>query len=250
LVYDVPMNAYACPGWSFYQHAADPRKDAGVQRNLSRSDAPYWAATEWLLQGTEDTAAWRQALANTLADPRCRYSASSTGRASAPASRSCTPSPNWSAPVPAAAIEPGCKNNKDHETSATRNRCLLGMAQPCRGQRRGGIGPRFSDPPARGSALGVLVLAGREYHQGRGHGGSRGHGAVGLGGALWMWGGGVGEGVKGPVKFLDAQWWELMRHTVQEADRLGVKINLTRAAVVATVAGRGSSRNTACAAWN
>jgi hypothetical protein len=50
---------------------------------------------------------------------------------------------------------------------------------------------------------------------------------VGLGGALWMWGGGVGEGVKGPVKFLGPQWWDLMRHTVQEADRLGLKINLT-----------------------
>ncbi|MCX6927647.1 MAG: glycosyl hydrolase [Verrucomicrobia bacterium] len=50
---------------------------------------------------------------------------------------------------------------------------------------------------------------------------------VGLGGALWMWGGGVGEGVKGPVKFLDPQWWDLMRHTVREADRLGLKINLT-----------------------
>ena len=50
---------------------------------------------------------------------------------------------------------------------------------------------------------------------------------VGLGGALWMWGGGVGEGVKGPVKFLSPQWWELMRHTVREADRLGLNINLT-----------------------
>ena len=50
---------------------------------------------------------------------------------------------------------------------------------------------------------------------------------AGLGGALWMWGGGVGQGVKGPVKLLSPQWWELMRHTVQEADRLGLKINLT-----------------------
>ena len=73
LTYDVPMNSYACPGWSCYQHAADPRTDAGVQRNVARSDAPYWAATEWLLQGTQDTTAWRQALANTLSDPRCRY---------------------------------------------------------------------------------------------------------------------------------------------------------------------------------
>jgi hypothetical protein len=73
LMYDVPVNPFACPGWSFYQHAADPREDGGVQRNLARSEAPYWAAAEWLLQGTQDTAVWRQALANTLADPRCRY---------------------------------------------------------------------------------------------------------------------------------------------------------------------------------
>ena len=73
LIYDAPMNPDACPAWSFYQHAADPRKDAGVQRNLARSDAPYWAATEWLLPGTQDRAVWRQALAHTLGDPRCRY---------------------------------------------------------------------------------------------------------------------------------------------------------------------------------
>lgn len=73
LIYDVPLNPYACPGWSFYHHAADPRQDTGVQRNIARTDAPYWAATEWLLQGTRDTAAWRTALANTLSDPRCRY---------------------------------------------------------------------------------------------------------------------------------------------------------------------------------
>ena len=73
LIYDVPVNRYSCPGWSFYQHAADPRKDAGVQRNLAKSDAPYWAATEWLFQGKQETAAWRNALANTLSDPRCRY---------------------------------------------------------------------------------------------------------------------------------------------------------------------------------
>jgi hypothetical protein len=73
LSYDVPVNRYACPGWSFYNHAADPRKDTGVQRNLARSNAPYWAATEWLLQGTREASAWRQALENTLSDSRCRY---------------------------------------------------------------------------------------------------------------------------------------------------------------------------------
>ncbi len=50
---------------------------------------------------------------------------------------------------------------------------------------------------------------------------------VGLGGALWMWGAGVGQGVQGPVKFLGPEWWELMRHTVREADRLGLMLNLT-----------------------
>jgi hypothetical protein len=73
LIYDVPLNRYACPGWSFYKHAADPGKDTGVRRNLARSDAPYWAATEWLLQGKKDANAWQSALTQTLADPRCRY---------------------------------------------------------------------------------------------------------------------------------------------------------------------------------
>lgn len=73
LAYDVPVNRFSCPGWSFYQHAADPRQDTGVQRNLARSDAPYWAATEWLFQGKWETDAWRTALSNTLSDPRCRY---------------------------------------------------------------------------------------------------------------------------------------------------------------------------------
>jgi len=71
--YDVPVNPFACPGWSFYQHAADPRKDLGVQRNLATSDAPYWAAAEWLLLGPHETGRWREALTNTLAGPRCRY---------------------------------------------------------------------------------------------------------------------------------------------------------------------------------
>lgn len=89
------------------------------------------------------------------------------------------------------------------------------------------LGAGFSDPPASarpwvywfwldGNITREGITADLEAMQ-----------QVGLGGALWMWGGGVGEGVKGPVKFLDPQWWELMRHTVIEADRLGLKINLT-----------------------
>lgn len=71
LLYDAPVNADACPGWSFYKHAADPAGDAGVRRNLARSDAPYWAACEYWLAA--DASAWRDALAKTFSDPRCRY---------------------------------------------------------------------------------------------------------------------------------------------------------------------------------
>jgi hypothetical protein len=72
LLYDVPVNPDACPAWSFYKHATDPRNDTGVQRNLARSDATHWAACEyWLASG--DAKAWRDALANTLSIPRCRF---------------------------------------------------------------------------------------------------------------------------------------------------------------------------------
>ena len=73
LLYQTGVNKFSCPGWSFYKHAADPSKDVGVQKALQNSDAPYWAATEWLYQGRREAKDWRQALENTLADPRCRY---------------------------------------------------------------------------------------------------------------------------------------------------------------------------------
>jgi len=73
LLYQTGLNSFSCPGWSFYKHAGDPRKDVGVQAALKRSDAPWWAATEWLYQGPREVDAWRQALQNTLADRRCRY---------------------------------------------------------------------------------------------------------------------------------------------------------------------------------
>lgn len=72
-LYAAAVNALSCPGWSFYQHAADPRGDGGVQDAIKTSDAPHWAAVEWLYQGPAETAAWHGALTATLADPRCRY---------------------------------------------------------------------------------------------------------------------------------------------------------------------------------
>jgi len=73
LLYDAAVNRHSCPGWSFYHYASDPGKDKGVRRALEASDAPYWAAVEWLLMGQHDSHSWREAIERTLADPRCRY---------------------------------------------------------------------------------------------------------------------------------------------------------------------------------
>ncbi len=73
LLYDAAVNGYSCPGWSFSKHAADPARDAGVQRALKKSAAPYWAAAEWLLMKPGKTELWREAIERTLADRRCRF---------------------------------------------------------------------------------------------------------------------------------------------------------------------------------
>lgn len=72
LLYQTAVNEYSCPGWSFYQHARDPSQDVGVQSALKKSDAPFWAATEWLFQGGNEVKLWREALEQTLADKTCR----------------------------------------------------------------------------------------------------------------------------------------------------------------------------------
>jgi hypothetical protein len=72
LLYGAAVNQWSCPGWSCYRYAADPTKDEGVQEALRISDAPFWAATEWLYQGAPSSANWRAALEATLGAPRCR----------------------------------------------------------------------------------------------------------------------------------------------------------------------------------
>ena len=72
-LYQAGLNRFSCPGWSFYKHAKDPSHERGVQEALQKSDAPWWAATEWLFQGPRELEPWQQALENTLADRRCRY---------------------------------------------------------------------------------------------------------------------------------------------------------------------------------
>jgi len=73
LLYDAALNRYSCPGWSFYRHASDASKDMGVQRVLQKSDAPFWGAVEWMLMGTDDEKAWREAITRALSIPKCRY---------------------------------------------------------------------------------------------------------------------------------------------------------------------------------
>ncbi|MFO7936729.1 MAG: hypothetical protein R6V06_03880 [Kiritimatiellia bacterium] len=73
LLYGAAINPYACPGWSFYKHASDPKRNTGVQMALEKNDAPYWAAVEWLLVGKNDPNAWESAIEKTLSDLKCRY---------------------------------------------------------------------------------------------------------------------------------------------------------------------------------
>jgi len=73
LLYDAAVNRHSSPGWSFYRYASDPAQDQGVQRALRSSDAPCWAAVEWLLMGQNEPDTWRQAIERTLSDRRCRY---------------------------------------------------------------------------------------------------------------------------------------------------------------------------------
>ena len=72
MLYGAAVNRFSCPGWSFYRYANDPAKDAGAQQALAQSDAPCWAAVEWL-GGGPTVESWHQALNRTLADPRCRF---------------------------------------------------------------------------------------------------------------------------------------------------------------------------------
>lgn len=73
LLFDAAVNRYSSPGWSFYDRLIDPAKNVGVQRALKLSDAPCWAASEWLHQGADTVEAWRDSIQSTLADPQCRF---------------------------------------------------------------------------------------------------------------------------------------------------------------------------------
>lgn len=72
-LYTAAINKYSCPGWSFYKYAVDPKADITAMKTLESSDAPYWGAVEWLLQGDHTKEQWKSALKNTMSDNRIRY---------------------------------------------------------------------------------------------------------------------------------------------------------------------------------
>jgi hypothetical protein len=73
-LYDAAVNEWSCPGWSVYGHAADVRKDEGIMRNVRRSDAPHWAAVEWLLMRDRSRhAEWLQVFRHTLETPGLKF---------------------------------------------------------------------------------------------------------------------------------------------------------------------------------
>ena len=72
-LYASAVNAFSCPGWSFYRYGRDPRGDTTAMAAVAASDAPYWAAVEWLPLGVRTQHDWENAFAATLSIPRCRY---------------------------------------------------------------------------------------------------------------------------------------------------------------------------------
>lgn len=71
--YYAALNKYSSPGWSFYKYADNPQKDTTAMDAVKQSNAPYWAATEWLFQGEPIQANWASALRKTILDANARY---------------------------------------------------------------------------------------------------------------------------------------------------------------------------------
>jgi predicted alpha-1,2-mannosidase len=71
--YYAALNKYSCPGWSFYKHAPNPKQDVTAMDALKKSDAPYWAATEWLFMGESTYRNWVSSLRKTIEEANARY---------------------------------------------------------------------------------------------------------------------------------------------------------------------------------
>ncbi len=73
-LYDSAVNSFSCPGWSEYFNSTNIIADEGIMRNICRSDAPHWAAVEWLLlYPTSRYEIWKSSIFNTINASGCKY---------------------------------------------------------------------------------------------------------------------------------------------------------------------------------
>ncbi|MFA5292998.1 MAG: hypothetical protein WC496_08195 [Phycisphaerae bacterium] len=72
LMYDAAVNQYSCPGWSEYWYSKNPAENAGIMRNVRKSDAPYWVIAEWTLPQPREKEPWKQAVRTVLNLPGCK----------------------------------------------------------------------------------------------------------------------------------------------------------------------------------
>jgi len=67
-----PVQANTCPSWSLYWNEAAHPEDSEAIKCLIRSDAPYWAISEWNI-GQQPKEVWEKVLKNCYSISRCRY---------------------------------------------------------------------------------------------------------------------------------------------------------------------------------
>lgn len=72
-LYYSALNEYSCPGWSFYEYAADPMKDMTAMDALKKSDAPFWCNAETFLFGGITEEAWMECLKNNFSFINLKY---------------------------------------------------------------------------------------------------------------------------------------------------------------------------------
>ncbi len=71
---DAALNPKSCPSWSFYlSDAADASNFSYAMGLLQKSDAPYWAVSEWAIGEDSAPANWASGISSGLRIDRCRY---------------------------------------------------------------------------------------------------------------------------------------------------------------------------------
>src|SRR4029078_8122886 len=61
-LYRAALDENSCPGWSFYRYGRDALRDKPAMSAVAASNAPFWAATEWLPIGARTSEDWKTAL--------------------------------------------------------------------------------------------------------------------------------------------------------------------------------------------